>query len=386
MRKVLFFLLILSPFLTFGQILSDTTESENLVFNPSFEEYLFPPRKIDALGILTTVEAWYQPTKGSADYFNRTGSRECGVPNNKLGIQLPYDGDGYCGIYCSQNLYREYLQTQLKHPLVAGRTYRLKFHVSLSERSPAMVATLGGLFTPDRIHDTTATILMKKQSKSLAPNISQTLATYYQPQVVNPYDRLLSDTQEWMLIEGEFTAQGGEKFLTIGNFFPTGESHFVDLDQPESILPGAYYYIDQVSVTCLDCQNLPPDTTTVSQTETTPQTGDVIVLHDIYFNTDESTLLPQSYNELQKLLELLNQNPGIKIEIGGHTDNQGSISHNEKLSERRALAVRQYLEQKHIDPKRLTHKGYGESQPLAPNTNDVNRALNRRVTITILKH
>lgn len=52
----------------------------NLVFNPSFEDYIECPKKIDAKGVLTIVEAWYQPTAGSADYFNRCTTRECAVP------------------------------------------------------------------------------------------------------------------------------------------------------------------------------------------------------------------------------------------------------------------------------------------------------------------
>ena len=83
-----------------------------LIYNPSFEQYQECPKRVDALGTLTIVDAWYQPTAGSADYFNVCGSRECGVPKNKLGIQEPHSGNGFCGIYCSKTDYREYLQTE----------------------------------------------------------------------------------------------------------------------------------------------------------------------------------------------------------------------------------------------------------------------------------
>ena len=88
MRKTLPFLLI-STSLSTG-VAAQTIPpalSSNLVFNPSFEDYRECPRKIDALGKLTIVDAWYQPTAGSADYYNICGSRDCGVPRNKLGIQ-----------------------------------------------------------------------------------------------------------------------------------------------------------------------------------------------------------------------------------------------------------------------------------------------------------
>ncbi|MBQ6097102.1 MAG: hypothetical protein IJK99_05075, partial [Bacteroidales bacterium] len=225
----------------------------NLVYNPSFEEYRECPRKIDALGTLTIVDAWYQPTAGSADYYNVCGSRDCGVPKNKLGIQDAHLGDGFCGIYCSKTDYREYLQTELKEPLQAGEMYRVSFYVSLSEYSSGAVATIGALFTDERIVDTVRSVLMNKSVRQLAPGVSQTVASYYEPQVVNEYDRVLTDTKSWMQISGVFTARGGERFMTIGNFFPASQSNVVDLDSLTYLLPGAYYYIDDVSLVCLGC-------------------------------------------------------------------------------------------------------------------------------------
>ena len=139
----------------------------NLVYNPSFEEYRECPCKIDALGTLTIVDAWYQPTAGSADYYNVCGSRDCGVPKNKLGIQDAHLGDGFCGIYCSKTDYREYLQTELKEPLQAGEMYRVSFYVSLSEYSSGAVATIGALFTDERIGDTVRSVLMDKSVRQL---------------------------------------------------------------------------------------------------------------------------------------------------------------------------------------------------------------------------
>lgn len=370
----------------------DTTiiKPRNLVYNPSFEDHIYCPRKIDALGVLVTVEGWYQPTKGSADYFNECGSKECGIPNNKLGIQETHSGSAYCGIYCSKNNYREYLQTQLKEPLKEGQQYQLSFYVSLSEYSPHIVATLGGLFTKDRISDTTFNILMRKQNNKLSNRVTQTIASYLEPQVVNPYDSLLNNTTEWKLIQGTFTATGGEEFLTIGNFYPAAQSNFVDRNQPENILPGAYYYIDDVSVICLDCQ-------TDTQTATTPQKkfpptygnqelsiGGTIVLKNIFFEFDKSTILQQSYNELCNLIEILEQYPKLKIEISGHTDNKGSAEYNQRLSNNRAYAVMQYLINKGIDSKRLSYKGYGKTMPIDTNDTEEGRSNNRRVEFKVI--
>ena len=369
--------------------------SSNLVFNPSFEEYRECPRKIDALGTLTIVDAWFQPTAGSADYYNVCGSRDCGVPKNKLGIQDAHFGNGFCGIYCSKTDYREYLQTQLKEPLRAGELYRVSFYVSLSEYSSGAVATIGALFTEDRVGDTVRSVLMNKEVRHLAPNISQTVASYFEPQVVNDYDRVLTDTKAWMQISGVFAAKGGERFMTIGNFFPAAHSNVVDLDSLTYLLPGAYYYIDDVSVVCLGCKEevTIADTAVVDSVLAavpsavpvdTLKVGSTIVLHNIFFDYDKSVLLQQSYYELQQLLALLQAHPTMKIEIRGHTDGHGSIEYNQRLSENRAKAVVDYLVSKGVDVKRLHYKGFGKTQPIDTNTTEEGRAHNRRVEFKVL--
>lgn len=369
----------------------------NLVYNPSFEEYRECPRKIDALGTLTIVDAWFQPTSGSADYYNVCGARDCKVPKNKLGIQDAHSGMGYCGIYCSKTDYREYLQTQLKEPLKAGEVYRITFYVSLSEYSSGAVATIGALFTPDRVGDTVRSVLMHKEERHLAPGVSQVVASYYEPQVVNDFDRVLTDTKGWMLISGAFVAKGGERFLTIGNFFPAAQSNVVDLDSLTYLLPGAYYYIDDVSLTCLGC-DIPKDTLVAADTvvaegnekpvplpeEDTLQVGATIILHNIFFDFDKAVLLQQSYNELQNLIHILETYPKMKIEIRGHTDGHGSVDYNQRLSENRAKAVVDYLVSKGIDPRRLQYKGFGKSKPIASNATEEGRARNRRVEFHIL--
>jgi outer membrane protein OmpA-like peptidoglycan-associated protein len=86
---------------------------------------------------------------------------------------------------------------------------------------------------------------------------------------------------------------------------------------------------------------------------------------------------------LDKLVTLLQENPTIKIEIGGHTDNVGKAADNLTLSDHRAKAVVDYLQGKRIDPARLTAKGYGMTQPVADNATPEGRALNRRTEMKI---
>ena len=375
-------ILVTSVYYTMGQ------ESSNLVFNPSFEDHVACPQKIESKGVLTLVEGWYQPTAGSADYYNRCSTKECGVPQNKLGYQQPHSGEGYCGIYCSKNEYREYLQTELREPLREGCRYRVSFHACLSENSTVAVSSIGALFTSDRISDTSRCILMRKTHRSMGSLVNQIISTFYTPQVVS--DHILSDTVNWMEIRGEFTAEGGESFLTIGNFFDVAHSDTTEYDWLTQMLTGSYYYIDDVSVTMVAEAPIQLQITSQTIEQSNQQNinklsvGSTLVLHDIYFQFDRSVILQQSYKELTKLLELMQDNPKLRIEIGGHTDDKGSVEYNRRLSESRAKAVADYLISKGVDSKRLTYRGYGKSKPIEDNSTDEGRARNRRVEIKVL--
>lgn len=112
--------------------------------------------------------------------------------------------------------------------------------------------------------------------------------------------------------------------------------------------------------------------------------GSTIALRNIFFETASYALLPASDAELAKLVGLLRTNTALRIEVGGHTDNVGNDAANQKLSEQRANAVRDFLIAQGIDGARITAKGYGETKPTATNDTEEGRALNRRTEITVL--
>ncbi|HYX08272.1 MAG TPA: OmpA family protein [Bacteroidales bacterium] len=112
--------------------------------------------------------------------------------------------------------------------------------------------------------------------------------------------------------------------------------------------------------------------------------GEKAILRNIFFATDSYALKPESKVELNKLVDFLKNNPGIKIEIGGHTDSIGTETYNQILSENRAKSVRNYLVDHSIDPERLTYKGYGYSQPVNTNATASGRAQNRRTEFRII--
>lgn len=112
--------------------------------------------------------------------------------------------------------------------------------------------------------------------------------------------------------------------------------------------------------------------------------GNKIILKNVFFDFDKSTLRPESYAELDRLVKLLNDYPNLKIEISGHTDSKGSDDYNLKLSQDRAAVVVNYLISKGIDKGRLKSAGYGETKPIATNDTDDGRQMNRRTEFEIL--
>jgi outer membrane protein OmpA-like peptidoglycan-associated protein len=104
-----------------------------------------------------------------------------------------------------------------------------------------------------------------------------------------------------------------------------------------------------------------------------------IVAHGILFDTGSNVLKPESGPELRNILQLLQEDPALRLAIEGHTDNQGGPGINGPLSERRAEAVKAWLAGQGIDPSRLTTKGFGDTKPIDTNTTAEGRANNRRV-------
>ena len=109
-----------------------------------------------------------------------------------------------------------------------------------------------------------------------------------------------------------------------------------------------------------------------------------IVLKNIFFDVNKFEIKPQSQVELDELVQLLNDNPSLKIEISGHTDNVGKPADNLLLSNNRAKAVISYLAGKNIAPQRLIASGYGETKPIADNNTEEGRAINRRTEMKVV--
>ncbi|HYC84352.1 MAG TPA: OmpA family protein [Chryseosolibacter sp.] len=115
------------------------------------------------------------------------------------------------------------------------------------------------------------------------------------------------------------------------------------------------------------------------------EVGESIQLKNVFFVQSKPELKPESYPELDRLVDIMRDNPTVEIQLEGHTDNLGRADANLLLSEKRVEAVKEYLVSKGIRSSRITGKGYGGSRPVAPSDTEVNRQLNRRVEFKITK-
>jgi outer membrane protein OmpA-like peptidoglycan-associated protein len=109
--------------------------------------------------------------------------------------------------------------------------------------------------------------------------------------------------------------------------------------------------------------------------------GGKVIMNNILFDFNESTLVESSKKELDKLANILTESPELNIIISGHTDSIGNADYNQILSMKRAISVSENLNAKGIEKERMRCKGFGSSAPLLPNNSEENRAKNRRIEI-----
>lgn len=158
----------------------------------------------------------------------------------------------------------------------------------------------------------------------------------------------------------------------------------------------ARFYFDDISVTetnaeFLEHNAIESDTASImTEADTTDEftnasAGSVIILNNVYFEVNKSDLLPESYAELDRLVELMEKNSGMIIEISGHTDNSGKAEKNISLSQARAKSVADYLNEKGDFTHRITYVGCGSSRPIGYNYSKEGKAKNRRVECKIIK-
>ncbi len=364
--------------------------SKNLVPNPSFEYYFECPQHLEAIRY-RKIPFWVaNPNNCTPDYFNECGRRGYRVPKNRCGVMPAKDGHAYVGMILRVGrpegnpmgyYYREHITVKLKRPLKKEVRYVVQMYVAWSTYANYAIANIGMLFTPT--------------PRRIKWN------TFYKPQVVTPRGQFLDQPNQWVLVRDTMVAQGGEAFLTIGEFNTLAQSQLKKTTQSKKYRKKfsynrAYYYVDDVSVVALGKTTINTLPRITIQQKTPPvkiefqsdlgkiTQGKPVILKNIFFEFAKARLLPKSFTELDKLVTLLKNHPQIHIKIQGHTDDVGTRSRNQKLSEKRAQSVVHYLITKGIQPNRLKAEGFGETRPIDTNQTKEGRQNNRRVAFVVL--
>jgi OmpA-OmpF porin, OOP family len=365
--------------------------AQNLVVNGNFNQYFRCPSSYSQYNnnIKDLLPGWGTVNKSTPDFFHRCSQNsEVGVPSNFAGNTEPLVGDGYIGLilrvdkdtYPFSLAYSEHITGVLDYPLVRGKTYCLTFYYAFAQNSGIKTSGLGVYFSNDR-------------------PMFEDYDDYYnfKPQLMLHNDSLLKSELGWHRLSATYTAAGGEKYITLGNFLPALQS-LVEKNNP--IMSNdtrffAYYYIDNVSLVEVvddECAELSPLLTLVhhpkiSQSdsihveESVFRAGTTYILSHVYFDFEKSILRPESYNELDKIVDFLKSEPLIHINICGHTDNVGTNTYNNMLSEMRAKSVFEYFYSKGISVSRMKFSGKGSKQPIDENDSESGRQRNRRVEI-----
>ena len=314
-----------------------------------------PERKENSIAC---AKDWIPP-KGGSDYYKSGAGRHAGTPKNIFGKQKPHSGNAYAGI-CTRTKFLEYLETTLTDTLTKGQEYLVEFYISRAERSLGFVKEIGVLFT-DKI-----------RWGVTARGISD------EPQINFVDPKGFKNKKEWIKCSAVYKAEGNETVLILGHF------NYDPSDNKRRML--CHYYIDDVSVTPIENKN---DSIEIQKAEDPisktflPKPGETITLENIFFATNKSELLPQSFSELDKLVQYLNETPNTSITISGHTDKTGNENQNKILSEARAKAVADYLILNGIDKTRISYIGFGSLKPIATNDTEEGKKQNRRVEFII---
>lgn len=288
-----------------------------------------------------------------------------------------YSGTCFAGFRFRKN-YQEYLQVRLAEPLHRGTIYEFTMHIRLAFWSNAALKSFGILFTKAGYRGPNDVI------KSM---MIDTICTE---------DKALINNFEWITIHGYYKSDGGEKFISIGNFATPVQKDMKRINIIGLRPREAYYFLDDIDLhkasqfeEKIATERIGPDylatwADTLLNVRNEIHVGETMALNNISFTDGKYSLSAESSGELNKLAAWLLRHPEIEIRINGHSDNNGLAYKNNKMSELRARAVFEYLIKKGVQNK-MYYKGFGSSQPIADNTTEEGRAKNRRVEFEIVK-
>jgi OOP family OmpA-OmpF porin len=370
-RAILFSIVFLFCTFSFAQ---NSKKGKNLVPNPSFETHKNKSNRIKNAvpwsGIATvdtyTATSFSTAMKGEGvDYYMKPDKRDTSR------YRGAHTGTCYAGLKF-QHDYKDYLFVQLTEPLEKDSTYHYKMYVRLLQNSKVTgsVKQLGVFFT--------------NEAFKIAMNFEQ------EGIIDSTYKKGIFGTYNWIPIQGDYIAHGGEKFILIGNFRTKIKDDIVKKNKMSLFESSeAYYYLDDVSVRKKIGRNDPAKNIKAIKEPafTLPDSlvvGQVVEIKNVQFENGSAKLLRTSYKVLDELVRSLDNHPFMEIQINGYTDNKGNEATNKKLSKERAKAVYDYLKAEGVVSP-MTYRGFGGTKPIAPNDTDENIAKNRRIEFVVTK-
>lgn len=337
-------------------VFSQVKKGKNLIPNPSFEE-----RKSKGSDIKAAI-----PWKGvgTVDYYLKPDKRDA---SQYKGART---GTGYAGLRFQAD-YKEYMHVKLLETLEKGEVYEFKMYIRLleSENVTVTIKQLGAFFSQEEFR-----IGMEFNEEGL---------------VDTTYNKGISGTLNWILIQGDYTASGNEKYMIIGNFRTKMKDDFVKKNKWSLFaFQEAYYYIDDLSL----CKKNQEDETpkydsaggVVNWLPHAFHAGKTFEIKSLFFEKGTAKLLSESEKSLDELAKMLIEHPTTTIQLNGHMDKSADEVAQKQLSKERAKAVYDYLKS-HGVTNQMTFRGLGSSQPVAPNDSEEYKAKNRRVEVTIIK-
>jgi outer membrane protein OmpA-like peptidoglycan-associated protein len=367
-------------------------QGENLVPNGSFEA---TDGKVKKLGSIESAMGWTSPTGARADLFTPGKVPEINTPDNLYGKEAAKEGTNYAGIVgfsYGNKVPRTYLMVKLDAPMKKGMKYCVKFNASLAESSKYASNNIGANFSKKPF---------ATDEKTIIKDVAHIL--HYDNE-----NHKINQTYNWDQICGTYEAEGGEKYLTIGNFYPDDKTKSENNKKPKDMkidqVIAAYYYIDDVSVLLINegekCDCLVEEkeeySTTIYQKavvlndKMTPTQK--IEAQQTYYAFGKTTLTTEGKASLDLIAELMKADPAVKLEVMGHSDAEEDKVGEEKpqyadMDQKRVNAVVVYLTEKGIEESRLIPSPQGSDTPsdeiAATDEPDLKMAKNRRVTFKV---
>lgn len=373
---------------SFGQ-----DEGQNIVPNGSFEAVGKSPKR---LGSIESATGWVSPTGVRADLFVDSKNMDIDVPINIYGKEVAKEGENYAGIVgfsYGDKESRSYLMIKLDSPLKKGMRYCVKFNTSLSESSKYASNNLGILFSK-KAYGTDAKL----------PIIEDASVLHF-----NNDKKMFNARFNWTEIGGQFIASGGEKFLTIGNFYSNAETKSErvkkDARVKVKIIAAAYYYIDDVSVVLLsddekcDCVESEANDDfssmiyqKVYSTDEKMSSKEKVEIQQVFFGFGKKKLSAQAEVVLDGVVSELKANPESKLQILGHSnvmeDSVGvENDYYAGMDMKRVGAVMKYLMANGIEESRMIPAAKGNAMKnediTAADSDELKMAKNRRVTFKL---